>query len=52
MLMTAYVQASQPGLLQLWIGMFGVAAPPMPKVSIDRQTRVFPLSTTNGGSAT
>lgn len=40
MLLTAYVQASQPGLLQLWIGMFGVAAPPVPQVSIDRQAAV------------
>ena len=40
MLLTAYVQASKPGLLQLWIGMFGVAAPPVPQVSIDRQAAV------------
>ncbi|WP_225033076.1 hypothetical protein [Paraburkholderia sp. XV] len=40
MLLTAYVQASKPGVLQLWIGMFGVAAPPVPQVSIDRQAAV------------
>ncbi|MBP0591971.1 hypothetical protein J8I87_20020 [Paraburkholderia sp. LEh10] len=37
MLLSGYVQATEPGILQLWIGMFGTAAPPAPQVFIDRQ---------------
>ncbi|MEI6001013.1 hypothetical protein H3V53_28665 [Paraburkholderia bengalensis] len=37
MLLTGYVQASAPGIVQLWVGVFGVAAPPALQVTIDRQ---------------
>ncbi|HEY3596084.1 MAG TPA: hypothetical protein VGL08_01010 [Paraburkholderia sp.] len=37
MMLTGYVQASEPGILQLWVGLFGAAQPPLPQVSIDRQ---------------
>jgi len=36
MLLTGYVQASEPGIVQLWVGIFDVAVPPALKVLIDR----------------
>ncbi|MEX3933191.1 hypothetical protein AB4Y32_15550 [Paraburkholderia phymatum] len=45
MLLTGYAQASEPGVLQLWVGVFGVAAPPAPQVFIDRQAAI-PLAPT------
>lgn len=37
MILSAYAQASPPGLIQLWVGMFGTEQPPSPLFFIDQQ---------------
>ncbi|AET95073.1 hypothetical protein BYI23_D015630 (plasmid) [Burkholderia sp. YI23] len=37
MMLTGYVQASEPGILKVWIGLFDAVPPPEPQVFIDRR---------------
>ncbi|GAA5166296.1 hypothetical protein [Viridibacterium curvum] len=43
MKLTAYAQAASPGVIQVWVGMFGTEAPPAPSFRLD-QTQATPFA--------